>query len=92
MTNTIIKDRLIHAATEYDRKQSTKRGYNPFALGQYFAAIDETMSEVEKGISVQAALANHFNDRLLTALVKVVAHTDECSDANDRSSREVCIC
>lgn len=74
MTNTIIKDKLIHAATEYDRKQSARRGYNPSALAQYFAAIDETMSAVEKGVSIDHALENHFNDRLLTVLQKAVLY------------------
>lgn len=86
------RDKLIHAATEYDRKQSTRRGYNPYALSQYFAAIDETMAQVDKGVSIKTALAENFNDRLLTVLVKAVAHTDQCDRANDRSAREVCIC
>ena len=70
MTDT--KDKLISAATEYDRKQSTKRSYNPYALSQYFAAIDEVILEVDRGVSVETALAHHFNDRLLATLQRAV--------------------
>lgn len=66
------RDKLIHAATEYDRKQSTKRGYNHHALALYFAAIDETITEYDKGTPITRALENHFNDRLLTVLQRAV--------------------
>jgi len=32
--------KLIHELTSLDRRQSTRRGYNPYALPQYFAAAE----------------------------------------------------
>lgn len=66
------RDKLIHAATEYDRKQSTKRGYNHHALALYFEAIDEALAEHGKGTPITRALENHFNDRLLAVLQRAV--------------------
>ena len=40
-TAELLHFKLVHAVTEYDRKQSTKRGYNPYALGQYLQRIQE---------------------------------------------------
>jgi len=65
-----LKDTLIHAVTAYDRKQSTRRGYNPYALGQYFQRIDEVCLDIEAGAEPRAALMAGFNDRLLDVLLK----------------------
>ena len=60
-----IKDLLIHALTDYDRKQSKKRGYNPHAPGIYFQRIDEVCADIERGTKPRAALLAGFQDRLL---------------------------
>jgi len=34
-----IHSALVHAVTEYDRRESKKRYYNHYALGQYLARV-----------------------------------------------------
>lgn len=58
------KDILISAVTQYDRKQSAKRGYNPYALGIYFARVDDIMRDIEAGADVRAAIVAGFTGRL----------------------------
>lgn len=58
------KDTLIHAVTAYDRKQSSKRGYNQYALGIYFQRIDEVCADIERGADVRAAIVAGFTGRL----------------------------
>lgn len=36
-----LHDRLISYLTQYDKRQSTRRGYNPYALAQYFRAAED---------------------------------------------------
>lgn len=72
MNNTELKARLINAATEYDRKQVGKRGYNRFALPQYLARVDAVCEAIAEGADVQTELGRGFNGRLLTCLAKAV--------------------
>ena len=67
-----IKNQLVSAATQYDQRQSRKASYNPYALGQYFARIDEVCADVEAGASPRAALCAGFHDRLLDVLLKAI--------------------
>jgi nucleoid-associated protein YejK len=39
---------LSSALTQYDRRQSKRRFYNPYALSQYFAAQKRVQEEVKK--------------------------------------------
>lgn len=71
-----LHDRLIAAATAYDRKQSTKRGYNPYALGIYFERIDAVCQDIDHGKPVRQALLDGFNDRLLTIMLKAAGESD----------------
>jgi len=66
------KQKLIHALTEYDRKQSMRRGYNPHALAIYFGALDEAENAVNRGQSWWLALTERFNDRVLDVCLKAV--------------------
>jgi hypothetical protein len=86
------KQKLVNALTEYDRKQSTRRGYNHHALALYFQALDEAEAAVTKGKEWKIALQGVFNDRVLDVCLKAIGHTDACVSANDRSAREICIC
>lgn len=63
---------LVHTVTEYDRKQSTKRGYNIYALSQYLNAIEVAEIRMEKGRTLREALVSSFNGRLLDRLLKAV--------------------
>ena len=67
------RSKMVHAVTEYDRKQSAKRSYSIYALGHYLTAIDETCRDIaEQHISIRAALASHFTGRLLDVVLKSV--------------------
>ena len=66
------KDKLVSAATQWDMKQSKKRGHNIWALGMYFQAIDDAAELVTKGKTWQAAINECFNDRLRDHLLKAI--------------------
>jgi len=66
---TQYHDRLIHAATAYDRRRAGKKGYNHYALGQYFARIEEVEADVAAGATIRQALLAAFSDRLLDAML-----------------------
>ena len=70
-----IRDKLISAATAFDRKQSTKRGHNPYALAIYFERIDLVCKEIDGGKPIRQALLDGFNDRLLDHLLKSVGES-----------------
>lgn len=68
-----IQDKLNHAVTEWDRKQSTRRGYNRYALAQYLAAVDRVCESIKhEGVTIQMALHENFEDRLLDVCLKAV--------------------
>lgn len=74
------KDKLIHTLTAYDQKQSTKRGYNPYALGQYFQRIDEIIADIDAGAAPRQAIIAGFSGRLADACLRAVglpASTDQ---------------
>ena len=64
---------LVSAATEYDKSQSTKPGHNPYALPQYFAAIDQVEKDhFDNGLTIREALVRNFTGRLLDVMLKAV--------------------
>ena len=65
-----LQDKLVHAATAFDRRQSQSRGYNHYALAQYLGRIAEVIADIEAGREVRAALLAAFSGRLLAALLK----------------------
>jgi hypothetical protein len=67
-----LRETLISLVTQYDKKQSTKKFYNPYALAQYLEAVDRVVADFEKGMGLNEALTKNFNDRLLEFLVKKV--------------------
>lgn len=75
-----IKAKLVHALTDYDSKQSKKRGYNPHALGIYFQRIDEVCTDVENGQLARAALLNGFSDRLLDVCLVAIGEPKFTAD------------
>lgn len=71
MTSAEIKLKLESAVTEWDIKQSGKRGYNPNALYIMLKSIDDNvMPFIESGKDLKTALSNGFQDRILTFLEK----------------------
>lgn len=72
---TADRIKLFNALTAYDKKQSTKKGYNPYALGHYAAALSRTAEMVENGAELREAIIRCFLGRLQTALLKAVGES-----------------
>lgn len=65
--------RLIHHLTEYDRKQSINKGYNIYALPQYFNSVNDNVNPaLERGATLPDALKAGFcyPSRGLTAIAR----------------------
>jgi hypothetical protein len=65
-----LQEKLVHALTAYDRKQSTKRGYNPNALGIYFQRIDDVIADIDRGADPRAAIVAGFTGRVQDAALR----------------------
>jgi hypothetical protein len=83
MTTEEITRRLTHAVTEYDRKESSKKHYNRFALGQYFERIADIRADLDRGAEVRAAIVAGFTGRLLDVCLKSVGESTSV-DAEQR--------
>ena len=55
-----LRFQLITAVTDYDRKESTKRNYSIYALPQYFARVDDILSDIESGAEPRSAIVAGF--------------------------------
>lgn len=65
-----IRHKLSHTVTEYDRKQSRKRGYNIYAISHYLGAVQEIETDIDNGADLRAAIIAHFNGRLCDVVLK----------------------
>ena len=63
---------LDQALVRYDRLQSGKRHYNPYALGIYLRRADEVRADYVKGTPLAEALTRGFTDRLRDYLLRNV--------------------
>lgn len=64
-----LQETLIHAATEYDRKQVNKPLYNHYALALVMGRIQDMFEENDvTRDNVIGHLENNFNDRVLNNL------------------------
>ena len=68
----MIRTRIVSALTDYDRKQSTRRGYNHYALAMYLGALQDAAEMVGKGKTWPVALDAVFNDRVLAVAIKAI--------------------
>jgi hypothetical protein len=67
-----IHDTLVNTVTAYDRQQSTKKGYNRYALGLYFHAIAGVDERLNAGEDLRTVLVTSFNGRLLDRCLKAL--------------------
>jgi hypothetical protein len=81
-----IHDKMIHAVTDYDRKESTKRGYNIYALAMYIGRVHDVEADMEKGLPIRVALLRAFNGRLLDAVLKAVGEPKFTRDEMQKQS------
>jgi hypothetical protein len=73
--DTHLHFKLVHAVTEYDRKQSTRRGYNIWALPQYLGACEAAEADIAAGKPLRKAIVSNFCGRLLDAVLKAVGES-----------------
>jgi hypothetical protein len=59
------KRNLFSAVAEYDRRESRKKGYNPFTAGHLMRALDKMKVDMDEGATVRKALVMNFVGRLL---------------------------
>lgn len=67
-----IHVKLFNAVTGYDRQQSTKKGYNPYALGHYAKALGNVKWYTENGFPLRKAIITCFTGRLCDKLLRAV--------------------
>lgn len=67
-----IRAKLVSALTQYDVKESTKRGYNHNALGMYFERIDEICADIAAGAPVRKAICAGFMGRTADACLRAL--------------------
>lgn len=65
-----MRFKLSMALTTYDRKQSTKKYHNIYALGLYLQALERCEKLADQGHELRLCLLNCFNGRLLDILLK----------------------
>lgn len=63
--------RIVSALTEHDRRMSTRRGYNRYALGLYMVAVGRLDEALAAGTDLRRAILDNFcgliADKLLRA-------------------------
>jgi len=69
-----IQGKLVHAVTEYDRSQSTRKGYNRYALGMYLQAVQSVMDWVEESPqhTLRQGIVRYFSGRLIDVCLRAV--------------------
>jgi hypothetical protein len=63
---------ILSAVTDWDRKQSTKPGYNMYALSHYCKALQRVALYAEKGYDLRSAVITCFKDRLCDHILKAL--------------------
>jgi hypothetical protein len=67
-----VYDKLTHAVTQYDIRQSKRKGYNVNALGIYLGSCQAVQEDLAAGKPVRQSLVSHFCGRLLDVCLKAV--------------------
>ena len=69
--------KMVSVLTEYDRKQSTKKSYNRYALGHYMKAVGTVAEAIDGGAPLHEALKQGFCGSLLRHVAKRLGVTHE---------------
>lgn len=67
-----MREKLVSAVTAWDRKQSTKRFYNPHGLGIMLTVVELVADDIDAGADPRRAIMAGFNDRLLDHVLRSV--------------------
>lgn len=62
--------KIVHAFTEHDRKESKKNYYNPYALAHYCAAGQRVEAYVQAGYPLRDAVISCFRGRLADEILR----------------------
>ena len=73
---TTIKEKLIQAVTEYDRKDAQKRGQDCFLLGCYIDGVNDICDNIESGMNICPAIAAVFDEFLTDFCMKAIEKTN----------------
>lgn len=91
MNATDLSRALVSAATRYDEKEQARARknprahYNPYALPQYFARIEEVAANVKAGAEVRPAIIAGFSGSLRNAMLKAAGLPKFNPDTDDES-------
>jgi hypothetical protein len=66
----LMRNNLIHAVTMFDMRNKHKPDYNPYALSQYIATIDDALDDLKAGEQAREAFTKRFNGQLLDIVLK----------------------
>ncbi len=77
-----LHSRMAHIVTTYDIKESTKRGYNRYAIAMYLGAVQEVCAELEANpnLETRKVIISHFNGRLCDAILRGLAFNPQTKD------------
>jgi hypothetical protein len=67
-----IKDKILHAVTEFDRRASTRKGHNPHALSIYFERVAQICEDIDNGADEREAILAGFSGRVADACLKAI--------------------
>jgi hypothetical protein len=62
--------KLFNAVSEYDRRQSRSKSYNPYALAHYARSLGYVRRYVQQGETLRDSILNCFLGRLADKLLK----------------------
>jgi hypothetical protein len=82
-----LASQLANAVTTFDRKQSTKRGYNRYALGQYLQRVDEIVADVAAGATPRQAVMVAFSGRLRDAALRGIGEPKATAEEDAAAER-----
>lgn len=72
MLDATNRARILNAFTTYDRKQVGKKGYNPYALSHYCAALDNVDEYMQQGKTLREAIIKSYLGRLCDAILRAL--------------------
>ncbi len=77
-----LHSRMAHIVTAYDIKESTKRGYNRYAIGMYLGAVQAVCLELKENpeLETRKVIIAHFNGRLCDTILSGLAFNPQTKD------------
>lgn len=72
MIDPVKRAKILNAIVEYDKKESTKKHYNPHALALCCGSLQNGDIYVKEGKTLRQAMVKCFNGRLLDKVLKAI--------------------